>query len=187
MKRLLVAILLLLVAAVTTHGQTAPTISFWVEAQTQIAEGQVTPQVDGLLSHQYSEKLGISLWFQKSKNYGQVYVGPTYYLAPWIQVGGELGLEQADNPARVAGFVYAAKNRFSFLSVQEYGGSGYWRKYELMATVTKTLSVGIVEQSFDGVGPRVEVKLPKTPILIWGAVLTRDGKATTRVAMRITF
>lgn len=161
------------------HGQTHG----FVESYNKVDGGKVTPQVNVLVYGPLKGKLGWSVWSLTSESYSEATVSLTYAPAKWIEASGGLGLETADNPIRYAGSLWMGKNKWSFLAIQEGGGSGYWYRYLGKYEVTKTFAVGINSTRFLGVGPYAEKKFGK--VAIWATYAVDTKKSV--IGLRFNF
>ena len=94
-----------------------------------------------------------------SENWAEAYVGATYSPAPWAEVALGVGLEQADDPFRLGGWIWLGQEKVSFLHLFEDGGSGPWHKTTLSYAVDERLSVGAIDRSFLGRGAFAELAL----------------------------
>lgn len=147
----------------------------WVDQRAFISQGRVTLRMSALMNTGTDKKLGGFAWLQtektllgkKKKDYGQGYAGVTYYFWPWLQVAGGVGLEDAENPARAGGFVWVGNKKHSVLFIPEYGGSGFWWKMEANRKLNKRFGIGILTERFKGTGTSLQVKIPKTPFVLW--------------------
>lgn len=142
-----------------------------------------------MASHKFNKELGTFLFLLVSKKWAQAYIGPTYSPSSWLQVGAGLGLEQADNPTRFGGFVYMSRGCYSLLAIYEDGGGGHWYKSELNIKATGWLGAGAIVQHMLGVGPRIELSIPRTPVMIWAAPLYdwSTGRFNGTLAVRMSF
>lgn len=187
MKNLLVAVVALVSLASPAFAQEKT--SFWVEEQNIVSDGGNSPWINGLVSHKLGEKLGTYVFFQVGEGWAQAYMGPTYSPKSWLQVGAGVGLEQADNPVRLGSFVWMGRGRYSLLAIYEDGGGGHWYKSEFNIKATGWLGAGAIVQHNLGVGPRVELNIPRTPVTIWGAPLYdwSTGRFNGTLAARVSF
>ncbi|MDP2598587.1 MAG: hypothetical protein Q8P49_02030 [Candidatus Liptonbacteria bacterium] len=145
-----------------------------------MSKSGVTPQLNVYANGPIKDKLGWSLWTLTSKEYSEAYAGLTFSPAKWVTVSGSLGLESADNPIRGGASVWMGRGRWSLLSIQEYGGSGYWYRYLGKFQATKTVAVGVNSTRFLGTGPYAEKRIEK--FTLWGtyAVDNKKGVAGIR-------
>ncbi|MBI2064184.1 MAG: hypothetical protein HYT66_00515 [Candidatus Yanofskybacteria bacterium] len=169
MKNFLLTVVVLVLLASPAFAQSST--SLWVEGQIISSDGEISPWTNSLVSRKFDEKLGMFVLSQNGERWAQAYVGPTYSPSSWLQVGAGLGIEQADNPVRLGSFVWMGRGRYSLLSIYEDGGSGHWYKSELNIKAAGWLGAGAIVQHMLGVGPRVELNIPRTPVMVWGAPL----------------
>ncbi len=162
---LFVTVIVVVVVPLSVFAQT----SFWVENQNTVARS-VTPQIDATLSYTFdNSKLGCFAWFLVSETYSEAYFGPTYSPFSWAQIGVGAGLEQTDTPFRLGGFVWVGRDQYSLLTIYEKSKTDYWYKAQANMNLNHWLGVGAIVQRFVGVGPRIQVTIPASPIQIWGA------------------
>jgi len=145
--------------------------SFSVELDNKIvASSIVSRNINLFTSHKINEFVGVTAFSLTSKNWSEVYAGPEFYLAKWLNVGAKIGLETAPKSWRVASSVWAGKGPASILAIYENGGSGYWYNISATCQINKWLKVGILSKRFLGTGPQLHVSIPNTPVRIWGSV-----------------
>jgi hypothetical protein len=184
----------MLLAVVASAQDTSSKIKFsgFVESQTnfQNGRGETSTGVNVLVNVTITKRFGLYSFGQTSKNYSQIYAGPTFSPKPWIQFGAGIGAEQAKHPLRGGAFVWMGKKKVSNLFITEHGaskGSG-WYKNILNVQVTKRLGVGAIAQRFLGVGPYMQFKLSKR-FMVWGGptydIPSHKAKAT--VALHYSF
>ncbi|MEI7792315.1 MAG: hypothetical protein WCI57_02430 [Candidatus Berkelbacteria bacterium] len=95
-----------------------------------------------------------------SKFYSQAYAGATY--SPnqhiWLELG--YGLESVPgNSGRIGGTAILSSGQFSLVHCQESGGSGNFNKTVLNYQISPKVTLGVVDDKFNGTGPKVEYKL----------------------------
>lgn len=156
----------------------------WVEERTFVSKGTATPRINGLLTSPMKGKWGSFVWFQIQKDYSQGYAGLTYSPRSWMQFALGGGLEQDKHPARVGGYMWAGNSKSSLLFVPEYGGSGFWWKLEANRKINKSVGVGFITERFKGSGLRVEYKIPKIPVVVWGAPLLQMNRQNLLIGIR---
>lgn len=138
-----------------------------------------------------NNKIGLFGWGQYGKPYRQAYGG--LYIRPtsWLQVGAGSGVEQATSKARIAGFYFTSKGRFSSYGVYENGGSGYWYLAISTIAINKYLNFGSHSQAFIGHGVRTEVKLPSigrwTPSIRPAFTWNKSGRPNVIIGLRMTY
>ncbi len=139
----------------------------WVEERTYIANGVITPRINGLFTKPAAEKLGSFVWFQVQQGYSQAYAGLTYAPKSWIQVAIGPGLEEDRHPMRVGSYVWMGKGKVSTLAVFEDGGSGFWWKSESNYQITSRFGLGHWYEHGKGAGPKLEFSVPRTRAKLW--------------------
>lgn len=93
------------------------------------------------------------------KQWAEAYGGVTYSPTSWADFGLGAGLEQADNPIRLGGWVWLGQGDVSFCHLFADGGSGPWHKSTLTLKVDERLSIGAIGRSFKGRGAFAEVAI----------------------------
>ena len=157
----------------------------WIETRVHVTEKSVTPRVNGWVSGNITPKLGLFAWFQVDKAYGESYGGMSFSPTPWLQFGVGGGIEQADNPARLGSFLWIGGKRQTVLAIYEHGGSGLWYKAEYNFALNDKVGVGLITERSKGTGPRLEMKIPRSPIIVWAAPLVNDGKIIGLIGVRL--
>jgi hypothetical protein len=125
--KIIFAIAVLLLSAAFTKAQTTG----WVELQNAITTKKTVPQFDGVVDCKINDRLSFSAWFLLSEEYSEGYAGVSYTPKAWVSVSGQIGLETAENPLRVAGTIWLGKNRESLLIILEGGGSGHGIRWNI--------------------------------------------------------
>ncbi len=133
----------------------------------------------GYVTHPIRWGLGVSGWLQVEEGWAEGYVGITYAPATWVELSASVGLEQASVPWRVAGSMWLGFDRFSSLTIVETGGSGPWYLSTLSVKIVDWLKAGAMIRRFDGLGPRVDITIPRTPLGLWLAYLPYDPEPST--------
>ena len=110
---------------------------------------------------QISTELGWFSYFLVTDGWSEAYVGPTYSPNPNLQIGLGYGLEQADDPGRFGGYVWAGKGKFSATWLFEDGGTGPWHRLNLGYQIDPRWRVVLSDRSFYGKGVSVEYQLDK--------------------------
>lgn len=94
-----------------------------------------------------------------SQGWSEAYVGPTIKISDHAGAGVGAGIESGCKNIRFGGFLWASQGDVSVLALLEEGGSGQWHKVAADYQLTKRIKVGLVEQSYLGVGVSSELKL----------------------------
>lgn len=108
--------------------------------------------------------MGAFVFSCQNRYWSQAYAGLTYFRPSGevnVEVALGYGIEQADDPSRLGGWVWAGKGKLSAIYLFEDGGSGPWTKLEAKYQLTSKISVGYVGQKYIGQGPLVEYQLDK--------------------------
>lgn len=149
-------------------------ILFQPETQGTVFRGKSISQIKGLITYSNGSPWGASGWFQYDKDYAQFYAGPTFSPAPWIQAGVGIGMERYESKEalRWGSFLWLGNDRYSAIAIYEDSHhSGYWYNAEAMVGVNSWAKIGIKVERYTGVGPKMEIKIPKTPVRLWTSFL----------------
>lgn len=186
MKKFTLFIVLAIISVVLFPSVAMAQATGFVEVQTVIADGSAANQINLSLSGQLPAKnLGWFAWALTSKGWSEAYVGLAYSPADWISIQAGYGLETADDSGRFGGSIWTGKGANSVFFAYEKGGSGSWHKLVLNHRFNNWLGAGVLDQTFLGTGPRVEVMTGK--IKVWAAQLWLHGKPTTTAAVSYNF
>ena len=99
-------------------------------------------------------------------NWGQTYGGILYRPARWITLNAGVGLERDSLPWRVSAGAFMAHKKVTLLQVYEYGGSGFWYNIVLHYHFSDLLRAGMTFKRFYGLGPDVEISIPRSPVTL---------------------
>ncbi len=162
---------------------------FWVEPQVVHANGKNGSQVNGGVSGSLGGSVGYYVFGQTlSDGYRLLYGGPTWKPLSWLEVGVGIGRENTPDSMRRNAYFQADIEKFSAYGTFENGGSGPWHQVVLKYRINDSIGIGIMDQSFLGLGPQVEYSIKKG-VKVWGAVL-RDhdtGKTNSTLAVNFSF
>jgi hypothetical protein len=112
-----------------------------------------------------NDNFGFFAFSWVEKVWSEAYGGITYSPTNWLQLGIGIGLEQADQPWRLAYSIWAGNEKISLFNVLETGGSGFYYRCQFNMRVAKQLGLGGFTERYTGMGPRVEINLPGVPQL----------------------
>lgn len=167
------AILTVLVVTVITsvaHAQTFFFVEHFTTAERTDSCTETVPTLDAWFQQGISGKIGMFAWAQTTPDWRQAYIGPSYQITSWLQVGIGGGIEKADSKKRLGSFLYAAKGKDSLFGVYENGGGGRWHIAVYNHQVGKSrFGIGVHTQAFVGTGPRAEMNFG--PIKLWSSLL----------------
>lgn len=163
-KKALIAIFLSIAAGVSAG-------TFQLESQNAVFGEDLNSSASGY----FSSGKNTSVFFLVSEKYAEGYLsfGRTAKIGNvFIAADAGLGVEQTkDGFGRMnAASVFAKQGNVSFLGVVEYG-KGLWYKSHVKWHIVPQVSLGILAQRYAGIGPRIDIRIPRTPITIWGAAL----------------
>ena len=146
-----------------------------IENQNAVFEGEIAPSVNGY----FANGKGASAFFLVGEQYAEGYVsfGRSETIGS-VFVAAEAGLGVEQTPSgfgrMLAASVFAKFGNVSFLGVAERG-SGMWYKFHIKWNVVPQVSLGILAKRHSGIGPRLDIRIPHTPLTVWGALQNRSG------------
>jgi len=146
-------------------------------------EATTTPQINFFVTGHFTTKWGWSAWSANSHPWSEAYVGPTFTPAKWISFSTAFGLETYNHPLRTGNSVWIGSKRWNLLSIQEYGGSGYWHKDTGTYALNSRFSIGAFSQRHVGTGPYTEMKLAHG-LTAWGGVASTEKKGLAGIRYR---
>ena len=166
MRKVIMLVLVVALVAMTAVTASAQGASGSIESWNTVSEGSVTPQLNISISGPLKGDFGWMVWTLNSEAWSEGYAGLTYAPAEWIEVSSGIGLETDDNPFRMGHSVFLEKDRWSFLSIFEHGGSGYWYRNVAKFQVTERFAVGVEKRRFFGTGFHADLSVGR--ISLWG-------------------
>lgn len=115
-------------------------------------------------SFKNNSKIGVYFFALVNENWGQAYGGMSIKATDWLTVNVGAGLEVNDIPYRFNVTLKVIKNKFFFIQIYEYGGSGFW--YHILANyeVFKRNYFGVVFKRYYGLGIDYEYQLKNAPL-----------------------
>lgn len=161
--------------------------NLWVETSVQRPQqgktiNEVLAWVDGAIA-------GPVGWFvfayHDSDGYRQIYGGPTLRPLPWLELGIGMGRENEGNRHRRSWHFSADGEIGSFSGYFENGASGPSHKLYLNYWLTKSLGLGLMEDS-SGRGLRVVLPFGEKANL-WGALLRDKSDGTTKAVVAVNY
>ena len=178
---------LLALALLASPPAVADWPNLWVEAGVQRPqEGKAVNEVLAWVDGPIAGPVG---WFvfayQDSDGYREIYGGPTIRPLPWLELGIGMGRENEGNHHRRSAHFSADGEIGSFSGYFENGASGPSHKLYLNYWVTKSLGLGLMEDS-SGHGPRVVVRLCEKAN-VWGALLRDRTEGTTKAVAAVNY
>lgn len=184
MKNLLFALFLLSILPISVFGQK-------MEFFGQINKERITPVINFSTNKSFNEKFGLTFFSLISEaGWAEANFGPTFSPTANSCFSVSAGIETGGNKFRMATNAFIAfKSGIHFLLVAEkgQGDNNYWYHTQIMKS-WKKISAGIMARRFNGVGPRMEVKLTKD-FTLWAAPLydLEDEKIKGVVSLAINF
>lgn len=177
MKTLVFIIVCLLVLASDDNKATAQS---YLEAELYQSRTGVSPKIAGYQAKDLGQPdgFGTFTFFWVEQYWAQAYGGLTYAPVSWLQVGLGAGLEQADNPWRIASSIWLGNDRLSALTVLETGGSGFFYRSQFNVMVTSWLGLGGLAERYTGFGPRAEIGPKQLPLQLWLTILSGSDNKT---------
>ena len=179
MKALLSIAVILSLAPLVCRAQTR----FSAESQNLISRNKTTPTIIGFLSSG-NKNVGIFGWFFVNQYWAESYVGPTIRIAPCLQIGTGVGLEQSNNPLRYGGFIGLGNAKYQSLTLLETGGSGFWYRVTVNCPIQKWCGIGAIAEKKLGGGPRFQINIPKNPVQFRIAQLVKNGNQSTYLSVK---
>lgn len=180
-------ILICSVLAIKAHAST----SWFAESQNLVQQGNFVPRGVLSVSHGFDDsKFGIYGFSVSNPKYGEFFAGPTYRIIDWLTVGVGTGLEVARKAWRNNVFLFSSQGKHSLFANYEHsvGGYLYVGKYNYQAL--DWLGLGAIAMRFSGVGAKVELSIPSTPLILWLAPVFNpevNWKPGGLIALRATF
>ena len=109
-------------------------------------------------------KVGFYFFALANEYWGQAYGGVSIKPIDWLTVNVGAGVEVNENPYRFNISLLIMKNKFFFVQIYEYGGSGFW--YHIVANyeVFERNYLGVVAKRYYGLGIDYEYKFKSFPI-----------------------
>lgn len=184
--KIIIAMVFAIICSAQVYGQDSASKNAFhgtIEQENTINGGKVIPQIKANVTYGGKGKIGGYCWIQTRRPYSQVYCGPTFQPKNWIQVGVAVGLETGKKPVKGAGFIWTGKGRFSNLLVLEKG-STLWYRNQISFKANKVLTLSVVSQRYQGIGPRVELAIPKTRLSVGGEYLSTQ---TAKFGVKYSF
>jgi len=182
LKNVVVALVVIFILcfAATARAQTQG----WVEGQGTIAKGddggrKVSPTAALMLQKPMGAGIGGFAFASVTKGFGQIYAGPTYSPAKWLELGIGAGL-QDNGQFRTGGYAWTGGGVGYVLALGEYSREGgWWYKGIAALRPIKPLAIGGYIQRFAGVGPYVEIKIDNQvlPITLWTSPVMYDQES----------
>lgn len=155
----------------------------WVEGQAAATKSdgsyQLAPKLNMYAERDMGHGLGAFAYGYVARGFGEMYAGPAYSPAKWLQIGIGAGMETA-GAFRSGGFIWAGGEKVYAIGYGELNAHGEcWYKGVAAWTPTRYLGVGAYAQRFMGVGPYLEVKIQNQtlPLTIWAAPVLYDAEA----------
>ncbi len=188
-RSLVVCLLTILIANSRMIAQT----HFEVESQNLISREKngnfnISPAMDAYMTHAFNDsRWGTFAWFLVCKDWAEAYAGFTLAPTTWCQIGFGLGLEQVNNLWRVGGSTWLGYGRYSLLVLLEEGAGVFWHRAVINRKLNDVIGIGYMSEEFVGIGPRIEINIPKTPVKIWTSLLHKDRKNHCYLAFKFSF
>lgn len=182
MKNLILTAIIVVLFSCVVNAQR--NLHWYVEQDNTISNRIVSPQVKSYVSYDFTKKVGGYCWLQTSKGFSQVYCGPTFSPKAFVQVGVAIGAQTGRKNMRIGSFVWVGKGKFSNTFLLETSG-GTWFRNLASYQASKTFTVSLVIQRYNGIGTRLDVRIPKTKLSVGGEVYPPSRVA--RFGVRYSF
>ena len=168
-------------------AETEEELGFWFEAR---VDSKKSSQVVGWYQKDLTEMFGVYglVSLESDDRYRQGYVGltmkPMPTTLPWLQIGAGIGRERDSESAGVRRnlFVAVDAEKFDGFATYENGMTGPWHRVNLVYRLNDKWSVGAMQETGLGLGPRAEYHIKKS-LTVWSA-LFRDRAV---LAVNISF
>lgn len=148
MKTILLIIMMLMFLATSVYAGVK--IGFYDDS------GGADPGVDIAVMIPMCKSWGTFIYMYSDCGWSEIYVGPIYSEKNFELA---LGLGSEGELARVGGWVWLNKGKWSLCHSFEDKGSGPWHKLELTYQVTPKYSIGLLDKRADGLGGSLGVSL----------------------------
>lgn len=156
-----------------------------VEVFFQPERSAAHPSADLFLAHHFDKYgLGVSSFALITEGWGELYAGPTWAPAEWVELSLSIGIEQtgAKTGLRLATSVWIGHGPFSFSGAVEFNPqsfqgnvAGVWFDLTPKYQALDWFAVGAKYRRGVGVGPLVELVLPTSPsAAVWLSWLPID-------------
>lgn len=189
MKRLWSLILLCLFVSVSAiAAEKDDELGFWFEVQA--VSGDNPSKIIGWYEKDLTDSFGFYVLAEKESadKYRQFYIGPTWRISPWLQVGVGIGREVMTglNSVRKNFFFDANIGKVNAFGTFETGESGPWHKATLTYAFTEKFGAGLINETGFGNGLRAEfnTKIERKKTQFWIAGFDEE---TFMLAVNISF
>lgn len=146
-----------------------------VELTLQPDSSTTNPSGNLFLSKTFDNGLGVSAFGLVTAGWAELYAGPTWAPAQWLELGLSAGFEQVGSKLglRFGSSVWTEYKSFSFLGLTEFNpqsfagdDSGVWFDLTPKYKVSSWLTIGAKYRRPVGLGPMLEIS-PTTSTTIW--------------------
>ncbi|MFA5945767.1 MAG: hypothetical protein WC802_02570 [Patescibacteria group bacterium] len=138
-----------------------------------LADGAVDERAKVLIDDPLNKKWSVSVFTLVTPNYGELILGPTLHVNDFA-LTVSIGIETAEMPLRGEFSLYWAHRHLEVLISAETGGSGPWY-VSFVKEHIGCLTVGILTQRFDGIGPRIGLATDRSEFWISPMYDYEDG------------
>ena len=162
---------------------TMATAGDWMEVRsiTPTATYDVSPQFVTNLDGSIKGPLGWNGWAVVGAKWSEAYIGPTLSTKT-MGIGVSAGIESGGH-LRLGSTGWLAKGRVLAVGTYETGAAR-WYKLTVDYKVQKHLKVGYQDQLGAGRGPRIVATFGR--VMVWSALLVKDGKSTIIATARFS-
>ncbi len=186
MKHIMIVILVISAGFFMPIDVQSQNNNFQVESQNLIFNNEISPSITAYMTSTKKGD-GVFAWFFVNEYWAEGYAGIIQQLLPWLQVSFGFGLEQAEDPWRVGGSIWAGSNKWSALLLLEEGGSGFWHRAILNHRLNRVINLGFMSEQLLGIGPRIEINVPGRPYSIWSSLLQKEEKSSVYLTVKFSF
>lgn len=170
----------LVLCSIVSTAQAQNTVKLELRLLTAETSDRPLFGANALIEHTYTPRFKAWTWLQVEEKWAEAYFGMAYVPTTWFEFGLAGGIEQANQPWRLGGYVWMGNKYVSFLALAEEGGSGPWYQATLLGRVSSWLEFGAMTKRFVGLGYRIDFSLPTGPkIKFWAAHLLFNPEANS--------
>lgn len=165
-------VILSLFAPIAAADEPPPLPAYTMLEQSNLVTGDgFDPNMNGQALRLFTPRLGVFSGFYVDRRYAAAYVGPAVAPAAWATLGCGAGVETTQEavPWRAGCAAWLGTPTLSLVAVAETGASGPWGRAELNWRFVPWAGIGAVADLLVGVGPRIELAVPKFPFTVWYA------------------
>lgn len=133
------------------------------------AGGSIEPVIDYYGSKNINDKFAITFFGLVRQTWGQALIGASYLVTPNVTLFASAGIEQGQRRLRYSASVVVKSRANSFLALGELGAGyqNYLYKINVFHQFSKSISLGIMDWRYHGVGPDFRYSMAKLKTTAW--------------------